>query len=262
MTRFATPVAVLAAVLAAVPAGAQHGLVYHPYQAHYHAGRWYPAGNYAAYGGQYYLQGHGVCYGYSCPQDYYATVVVKNNYVYPSFGWSVNAPAYPPQQAAPADPTKDKVLDALLLQQQQAAAASQQATAFQQQQNLLLLQALLIRQSAPVEGGPAPVMPAVPQFTPIPPAAPGGAPAKSPAPAKLPPLEAFVKAYCLDCHGANGAKGGFDMSDLSKLTPEQWADCWDTICDDSMPKAPKPKVPAAEKTAVKGEFRQRIFARK
>lgn len=255
MTRFAIPIAVLLGCVGAVPA--QHGGTYH--NAHTYNGRYYPAGYYTYQNNTYYHNGS-PCYGYSCPQDYYATVVVKNNYVYPSFGWSVNAPAYPPQQAAPADPTKDKVLDALLLQQQAAAAASQQATAFQQQQNLLLLQALLIRQSGPVEGGPALAMPAVPQFTPIPPAAPGGAPAKSPAPAKLPPLEAFVKTHCLDCHGANGAKGNLDLSDLAKLSAERWADCWDAICDDTMP--PKAKVPAAEKTAVKGEFRQRIFARK
>lgn len=253
------PLSVLAATLGAVPAAAQHGLTYHPYQAHYHNGRWYPAGNYATYGGNYYLQGHGVCYGYSCPDQYAATVVIKNNYLH-GFAWSVNAPAYAPQQAPAADPTKDKVLDALLLQQQSAAAASQQATAFQQQQNLLLLQALLIRQSAPADpGAPLPAMPAVPQFQPIPPAAPG-TPKTSPAPAKLPPLEAFVQTHCIGCHGSNGAKGNLDLSDLSKLSAERWADCWDAICDDTMP--PKAKVPAAEKTAVKGEFRQRIFARK
>lgn len=242
MNRTATLVLSLLAVgLAAVPAAAQHGS--HHWAGGYSGGRYWPPGHYTYSNGNYYLSG-AVCHGYACEADYRnayaATVVVKKEYV--GYGWSLN-----PYQQAPAAPAADsatnKFLESMLLKDQQNAA-------FQQQMILLLMQSQLGGRAAPID----PNAPA-PQFQPIPPAAPHKA-----APAKLPPLEAFVQTHCVACHGSNGAKGNLDLSDLSKLTPERWADCWDAVCDDTMP--PKNKVPAAEKTAVKAEFRQRIFARK
>jgi len=242
MTRIAlAPLVLLAACLAAVPASAQNGGVW--YNAHYHNGRWFPSGYYTVQNGCYFHNGT-ACHGYQSADHYAATVVVKRVEVLPAFYWSAS-PYTPPAAPAP-DATANKVLDALLLSQQQ-------ASQFQQQQNLMLLQALLLRQ-----GGPAPALdpgqltvPAIPQAAPL--VAPKVAPKKA-------GLEAFIEAHCIACHGSNGAKGNLDLSDLSRLTAERWADCWDAICDDTMP--PKVKVTAAEKTAVKAEFRARIFARK
>lgn len=241
MTRIAIAALVLLAVaLAAVPAAAQHGGTY--YNAHTYQGRYYPAGVYTIQNGCYYHNGQ-ACHGYQSADHYAATVVVKRVEVLPAFYWSAN-PYQSPAAPAP-DATANKVLDALLLSQQQ-------ASQFQQQQNLMLLQALLLRQ-----GGPAPALdpgqltvPAIPQAAPL----------RAPAAPKKAGLEAFIEAHCIACHGSNGAKGNLDLSDLSKLSAERWADCWDAICDDTMP--PKAKVTAAEKTAVKAEFRARIFARK
>lgn len=238
--------AALAAGLAAVPAPAQHGGTYYP--AHTHAGRYYPAGHYTYSGGQYYHNGQ-VCHGYACESDYHAKVVLQKQVLVLPDAYYAASPYQPPQApaAAPAQPdSRDRLLEALVLGQQQ------------QTQFLMQMQGLMLLQQRGGITDPAAPAPALPQFQPIPPAA----PAKAAAPKKA-GLEGFVAAHCVSCHGPNAPKGNLDLSDLGKLTRDQWEECYDRMwCDKDMPPAGKPQPTDAELKAIRPEMRQRKLAAK